>query len=154
MKSWHTLFLAIWLILIGLVDIIHLSFSGIPVILAILAILAGLFLIFAGKKINRMDHFGSLMLAIWLILKGMFSLFNIDFSGGHIFFGVLAVFTGFLFLLDKKRTSHRFGVWLLAIWLILTGLIMLINLSFSGLPLILGILALASGILLLIQKAK
>ncbi len=41
---------------------------------------------------------------------------------------------------------------LLAIWLILTGLIQLLGLSFSGLSIIMGILALAAGILMLLGR--
>jgi hypothetical protein len=41
---------------------------------------------------------------------------------------------------------------LLAIWLILTGLIELLKFSFSGLPMIMAILALAAGILILLRR--
>jgi hypothetical protein len=44
------------------------------------------------------------------------------------------------------------GIVLLAVWLILQGLIPLINLNFEGLGLILNILAIAAGILLLIRR--
>ncbi len=45
---------------------------------------------------------------------------------------------------------NRLGFTLLAIWLILTGLIALLGLSFAGLGLIMGLLALVAGILILI----
>ncbi len=45
---------------------------------------------------------------------------------------------------------ERWGFVLLAIWLILTGLIALLGLSFSGLSLIMGLLALLAGILILL----
>ncbi len=45
---------------------------------------------------------------------------------------------------------ERWGFILLAIWLILTGLIALLGLSFSGLGLIMGLLALVAGILILL----
>ena len=41
---------------------------------------------------------------------------------------------------------------LLALWLILTGLIPLLNLSFSGLGTVMSILALAAGILIVIGR--
>ena len=50
------------------------------------------------------------------------------------------------------RITQNMGMLLLAIWLILTGLIMLLGLSFQGLPLIMGILALAAGILILLGR--
>ncbi len=48
--------------------------------------------------------------------------------------------------------TKNLGMLLLAIWLILTGLIGLTSFSFQGLPLVMAILALASGILLLLGR--
>ncbi len=50
------------------------------------------------------------------------------------------------------RFNIRIGILLLAIWLILWGLNSLFGFTFSGLGLILGILALAAGILILIDR--
>lgn len=41
---------------------------------------------------------------------------------------------------------------LLAIWLILTGLIELLHFSFTGLPIIMAILAIAAGVLILFRR--
>ena len=48
--------------------------------------------------------------------------------------------------------TKNLGMLLLAIWLIVTGLVALLGLSFSGLPLIMAILAIAAGILILIGR--
>ena len=50
------------------------------------------------------------------------------------------------------RSLGSIGMILLAVWLILHGLVTLTNLHFTGLPIILGILALVAGILLLLGK--
>ena len=50
------------------------------------------------------------------------------------------------------RLPKNLGMLLLAIWLILTGLIELLKFSFSGLPMIMAILALAAGILFLLRR--
>lgn len=50
------------------------------------------------------------------------------------------------------RLSKNLGMILLSIWLILTGLIALLNLSFEGLPILMGILAIAAGILLWLRR--
>ncbi len=50
----------------------------------------------------------------------------------------------------RFRGRENLGFLLLAIWLILTGLIALFRLSFTGLDIIMGLLALAAGILILI----
>jgi hypothetical protein len=50
------------------------------------------------------------------------------------------------------RITHNTGFLLLAIWLILWGLINLLSLSFAGLWLIMGLLALAAGIFILLDR--
>ena len=50
------------------------------------------------------------------------------------------------------RVTKNLGMLLLAIWLILTGLMPLLNLSFQGVGTIMAILAIASGVLLLIGR--
>ncbi len=50
------------------------------------------------------------------------------------------------------RLTRRLGMLLLAIWLILEGLVQLFKLEFSGIGIVLGILALAAGILILLER--
>jgi hypothetical protein len=52
----------------------------------------------------------------------------------------------------KVTLSKNLGMVLLAIWLILTGLIVIFGLSFNGLDIVMGILALLAGILILFQR--
>jgi hypothetical protein len=154
MKKWHTLLLAIWLIANGVIHLFNISFTANVQILAILEILAGVLLILAGKKVKLFHHLGSLLLAIFLILQGVFFLFNIDFAGIMIIIGALAIAAGILMLMGMKgaKISQSLGILFLAIWLILNGLIFLIRLSFSGSALILSILAIVSGIFLILKR--
>jgi hypothetical protein len=48
--------------------------------------------------------------------------------------------------------TKNLGMLLLALWLMLTGLIRLIDLNFSGLSTIMAVLALVAGILLLVRR--
>jgi hypothetical protein len=50
------------------------------------------------------------------------------------------------------RFTKNLGMLLLAIWLILYGLMALLGLSFSGLGVIMAILAIAAGVLILLEK--
>ena len=50
-----------------------------------------------------------------------------------------------------KVTKHL-GMLLLGIWLIVTGLIPLLQLSFSGLGTVMGVLAIAAGALILVGR--
>ena len=153
MKKWHTLLLAIWLIASGVFTLLNISFTAKIQILAILEIAAGVLLILAGKKVKLFHHLGSILLAIFLILQGVFFLFTIDFAGIMIIIGALAIAAGILMLMGMKgaKISQSLGILFLAIWLILNGLIFLIRLSFSGSALILSILAIVSGIFLILK---
>jgi hypothetical protein len=53
---------------------------------------------------------------------------------------------------NTMKITQNLGMLLLAIWLILTGLIGLTNFNFQGLPVVMAILAIASGILILIGR--
>jgi hypothetical protein len=53
--------------------------------------------------------------------------------------------------MSNMKLPNNLGMILLAIWLILYGLIALFSLSFQGLSLIMAILALAAGILILLN---
>jgi hypothetical protein len=50
------------------------------------------------------------------------------------------------------KFTKNLGMLLLGIWLILTGLIPLLKLSFEGLGLLMAILAIIAGALILIQR--
>ncbi|MDE2257318.1 MAG: hypothetical protein KGK05_06100 [Xanthomonadaceae bacterium] len=50
------------------------------------------------------------------------------------------------------KVTKNLGLLLLAFWLILTGLAPLMHLSFSGLGMLMNLLAIAAGILLLIGR--
>jgi hypothetical protein len=52
----------------------------------------------------------------------------------------------------KMRITKSIGMLLLSIWLILTGLIALLKFSFTGLDIIMAILAIAAGVFILIGR--
>jgi hypothetical protein len=54
--------------------------------------------------------------------------------------------------MKKRNLFDNLGLLFLSIWLILTGLIVLFSLHFEGLPIIMGILAIAAGVLILLGK--
>jgi len=50
------------------------------------------------------------------------------------------------------KLTRNIGMLLLAAWLILTGLIPLLNFSFQGLGTVMAVLAIASGILIIVGR--
>ena len=52
----------------------------------------------------------------------------------------------------RMKLTKNLGMLLLGIWLILSGLILLLNLSFSGLGILMAILAIAAGAFILLGR--
>ncbi len=52
----------------------------------------------------------------------------------------------------EPKVTKNLGMLLLGVWLILSGLIPLLHFSFSGLGLLMAILAIASGALILVNR--
>lgn len=50
------------------------------------------------------------------------------------------------------RMTRNIGMLLLAVWLVFTGLIPLLNFSFSGLGTVMAILAVAAGVLIVVGR--
>ena len=50
------------------------------------------------------------------------------------------------------KFTRDVGMLLLAVWLILTGLVPLLNFSFSGLGTVMAILAIAAGVLIVVGR--
>lgn len=101
-----------------------------------------------------MKNLGTILLAIWLIAAGLIPLIGISFPASGTILALLAIAAGILLLLDRKKISLKgnIGALLLSIWLILSGLVPLLRLSFPASDVILAILAVAAGILLLLKR--
>ena len=104
----------------------------------------------------RNRNLGMLLLAIWLIVSGLFALITINLPAAGIILALLALAAGILLLLERGRGAIRknLGTLLLSIFLILTGLFGLINLSFPGANVILALLAIAAGVLLFLEGGR
>ena len=50
------------------------------------------------------------------------------------------------------KVTRNIGMLLLALWLVLTGLIPVLSLSFSGLGIVMAVLAIAAGILIAVGR--
>jgi hypothetical protein len=101
MRRWGIILLSIWLILSALLTLLNLGFSGSGIVLAVLALAAGILLILGGAKSNFRGNWGILLLGIWLILRSLFSLLNLSFTGSGIVLAILAIAAGVLLLLGR-----------------------------------------------------
>ena len=94
-----------------------------------------------------------LALAIWLIFSGLVALLGLSFAGLGTVMAILAIIAGALLLLGGVRLASRsLGAILLAAYLLLLGLLALVDLSFAGGEIVLAVLALAAGVALLLGR--
>ncbi len=103
-----------------------------------------------------MKNLGTLLLGIWLVLTGLVSLTDVHFNGLGLVLGFIALAAGILLFiqLGRSRLRSRLDQLLLSLWLILQGLAALLSLTFKGFDLVLGLLALITGILYLIDRGS
>jgi len=94
------------------------------------------------------------VLAIYLIAAGLLPLLNIDLPSAGLILSILAIAAGVLLLLGgaQLRLPRSLGGVLLAAWLILVGGLALLQISFPAQETILGLLAVAAGVLLLVRR--
>ena len=91
-----------------------------------------------------------ILLAVFLILAGLAG-FVSALSGLNILIAILALAAGILILVKSPGISYSYGWIAAAIYLILRGLLGIVDFGFSGMGTIMAILALAAGVLLLIK---
>ncbi|MBN1138095.1 MAG: hypothetical protein JXM73_16015 [Anaerolineae bacterium] len=101
---------------------------------------------------KRNKHPGLILLSVWLILTGLFALLNLSFTGSGAVLAILGIIAALAILLQGRRLPARTGMLVLSIWLILAGLLTLTGLSFAGSGVVLAVLALAAGILILLNR--
>ena len=94
------------------------------------------------------------VLAIYLIAAGLLPLLNIELPSAGLILSGLAIAAGLLLLLGggQLRLPRSLGVILLAAWLILAGVLPLLQISLPSQEIVLGLLAAAAGILLLLRR--
>jgi hypothetical protein len=156
LKNLGWILLGIWLVFRGLFALIDASFTGLNLVLDILAIAAGLLILFGlrSRSLSNPRNLGDLLLGIWLLLSALLSLLNASFAGAGLVLDILAIAAGALILYTAVRSNPlgNLGRLLLGIWLLLMGLLSLLSLGFGGSGAVLAVLALAAGILLLVGR--
>ncbi len=105
--------LAIWLILTGLLPLLRISFPGGDILLAILAIAAGVLILLGPARIAggfrsartsgnwRTGNWGMILLGIWLILMGLLPLLGLSFPAEATILALLAIAAGVLILMGR-----------------------------------------------------
>jgi len=98
-RNLGTILLGIWLILTGLLPLVTIQVPGAEIVLAILAIAAGILLLIRPGQISR--TLGVILLCAWLILSGLVAITALAIPGGAVVLGLLAIAAGILILLGR-----------------------------------------------------
>jgi hypothetical protein len=96
-------------------------------------------------------NLGLLLLAIWLIIWGLASLISLGGVLG-IVADILAIAAGVVILIVWRSWATRIGMLLLGIWLTVSALLSLLSFGFPGSGVVLAVLALAAGVVILIER--
>lgn|SRR5512139_751423 len=101
-----------------------------------------------------MKKWGNILLGVWLIVTGLISLAGLSFRGSYTIQALLAIAAGALLILAdwKVNLSGRIADIILGIWLVVMGLIPLLDIRFRESHTVLGLLALGAGVLVLIRR--
>jgi len=101
-----------------------------------------------------MKNLAVILLSIWLIGTGLTPLLGLRLPSLDLILGLLAIAAGILFLLNstKLRLGGKYGMILLAVYLILVGLLPLLSINLPAAGLILNVLAVVTGALLLFKR--
>jgi hypothetical protein len=94
------------------------------------------------------------VLAIYLIAAGLLPFLGARLASAELILSLLAVAAGALLLLGgtQARLPGGLGRVLLAAWLILVGALPLLQVSLPSQEILLGLLAVAAGVLLLLRR--
>ncbi len=103
-----------------------------------------------------MKRLATILLGVWLILKGLAVIAGVSFQGSAEVLAIMAVVAGALLIIadwSEKFSSH-IADFVLGIWLILTGVVPLFNIHFRGSTAVLEVVGLLAGVLLIFFRKR
>ena len=99
MNTFTTVLLAAWLIGQSLIDLLGLRFPYSHLLLPVLALAAGLSLLW--PAIKPRINLGRLLLSLWLMLGAGIELSHYSFPHGHAILAIMALLSGFFLIIRK-----------------------------------------------------
>ncbi len=100
-RNWGLIVLSIWLIATGLLPLLKISLPGGTMLLAVLAVAAGVLLLIGTGGTRVTSRLGALLLSIWLLVQGAVQLLQVSFPQMGLVMAVLAVAAGALMLIGR-----------------------------------------------------
>jgi len=97
------------------------------------------------------NNAGKILLGSYLILLGVLPQFNIPYRVLGVVLGIVSLAAGVVLLLQMPRGNYlrNLGIILLSTWLVLEGIVTILNFYFPAEDIVLSVLAIAAGVVLL-----
>jgi hypothetical protein len=149
-KRTGRILLGIFLILLGVLPQFNIPILALVIVLGVLSFAAGVVLFTDLPRTDYTSNLGILLLSAWLVVQGIFIIFDLNFVAANIILAVLAIAAGVVLLTGwpaRRGFPRNIATILLCIWLILDGISLVFVLPAEGALLVL--LAIATGILLI-----
>ncbi len=101
-----------------------------------------------------MKRLATILLGVWLILRGLITLTDFGFQGSTTILAITAVVAGALLILAdwNDKFSTRIADFVLGLWLILVGIIPLFGIRFRGSRAVLEVIGMLAGVLIILRK--
>ena len=101
-----------------------------------------------------MKKLATMLLGVWLILRGLIALADLSFQGSSTVLAILAVAAGALLVLADwgEKFSTHIADFVLGTWLILAGIVPLFDVHFRGSHAVLEVVGLLAGVLIILRK--
>lgn len=156
MKGLGMLLLAIWLIVVGVVAVFSVTFSGMGTLIGILEIAAGALLLYENRtSLMGIGNLGMSLLSVWLVIDGLRGLIpSLNFSGLGTILALLALVAGGLIAWQafQRGAARNMGMLLLGVFVFLVGLFSILSVGSAALFTVTYIIAIAAGVLLLMRR--
>lgn len=153
LKKTGRILLGVFLILLGVLPQFNVPILVLVIVLGVMSFAAGVFLFTELPRTGYTRNLGVVLLSIWLVLQGIFIIFDLNFIASNIILTLLAISAGIVLLTGwpaGRGFAHDIGTILLCIWLILDGISFVFVFPAAGAVLVL--LAIATGVLLILQR--
>jgi hypothetical protein len=92
-----------------------------------------------------------IVLSLWLILTGLFAVADVGFPGSGLILNLLAIVAGVLILAQGQSWSAKVGMVLLGVWLVVQGLLAVMDVGLRSVGLVVNLLPIAAGALILLE---
>ncbi len=95
------IFLAVWLILVGLMPFIGMGLPFSSEIAMVLALLAGILLLLGMKGKRAFAKIGLILLAVWLIASAVIPMLSLSIPAGGLILAILGIVAGIFILIGR-----------------------------------------------------